>query len=144
MMRNNLAVTLDIFAPEEQCDYGENRSQCNYDDNTAAQANELPFNVANTSISNMNETYARCLLRRVLKSGLVHLNANAMHLNQIFYASASENAQQLSKMQMQIHLDQIQLHLDEMQKLFYNYVFLRSASDILLSYLVTTINDHND
>ena len=61
MIRINLAVTLDIFAPEEQCDYGENRSQCNYDDNTAAQANELPFNVANTSISNMNETYARCL-----------------------------------------------------------------------------------
>ena len=28
-----------------------------------------------------------------------------------------------------------------MQMLFYNYVFLRSASDILLTYLVTTINN---
>ena len=41
---------------------------------------------------------------------------------------------------MQMHLDQMQMHLDQMQMPFYNYVFWRSASDILLTYLVTTIN----
>ena len=48
---------------------------------------------------------------------------------------ANSNVQQLNQMQM--HLNQ--MHLDQMQMLFYNYVFLRSASDILLIYLVTTI-----
>ena len=38
-----------------------------------------------------------------------------------------------------MHLNQMQMHLDQMQMWFYNY-FLRSASDILLTYLVTNIN----
>ena len=61
-------------------------------------------------------------------------------------ASADANAQQLNQMQMQMHLDQMQMHLyqiqmnlDQMQMLFYNYVF-SFTSDILLNYLVTTIN----
>ena len=33
---------------------------------------------------------------------------------------------------MQMHLNQRQMHFDHMQMLFYNYVFVRSASDILL------------
>ena len=44
-------------------------------------------------------------------------------------SNASANAQQLNRMQM---------HLDQMQMFVCNYVFLRSASDILLNYLVTT------
>ena len=58
-------------------------------------------------------------------------------------ASENENVQQLNQMQiqmlldqMQMHLDHIQIHLDQMQMLFYDYVFLRLASDILLNYLV--------
>ncbi len=42
----------------------------------------------------------------------------------------------------QMHLDQIQMHLDQMQMLF--YVFLRSTSDILLNYVVTTINKNTN
>ena len=41
--------------------------------------------------------------------------------------------------QMQMHFDQIKIHLDQMQIELYNYVFAFS-SDILLNYLVTTIN----
>ena len=59
-------------------------------------------------------------------------------------ANASANAQLLNQMQVQMHLDQMQMHLDQMhmhldqrQILFYNYVFWRSASDILLTYLYT-------
>ena len=37
---------------------------------------------------------------------------------------------------MQMHLNQMQTHFDQIQMLFYNYVFLHSASDILLTYLV--------
>ena len=45
--------------------------------------------------------------------------------------------------QMQMHLNQMQMHLNQMQILFYNYDFLRSASYICLTYLVTTINKKN-
>ncbi len=81
--------------------------------------------------------------RLVLKCGLAHLNANANARDES-NASANANAQQLNQMQMhldqmQIHLDQIQIHLDQMQMEFYNYVFA-FTSDILLTYLVTTIN----
>ena len=55
-------------------------------------------------------------------------------------ANASAIAQQLNQIQMQRHLDQMQMHLDQMQILFYKKKKLRSASDILLKYLVTTIN----
>ena len=48
-------------------------------------------------------------------------------------SNASANAQQLNQMQM--HLDQMQIHFDQMQ--------MYSASDILLNYLVTTINKKN-
>ena len=52
-------------------------------------------------------------------------------------ASANANAQQTNQMQMQMHLNQMQMHLNQMhlyeiQMLFFNYVVLRSASDVLL------------
>ena len=82
----------------------------------------------------------------MLKCGLAHLNANAIDESNPLCKckctaselNASANALQLKQMQM--HLDQMQMHLDQMQMLFCNYVFLRSASDILLTYLVNTIN----
>ena len=80
------------------------------------------------------------------KCGLAHLNANDE-------TNTSANAQQLNQMQMhldqiQMHLDQIQMHLDQMhldqmQMVFYNYVFA-FTSDILLNYLVTTINKNTN
>ena len=51
------------------------------------------------------------------------------------------DSQQLNQMQM--HLDQMQMHLDQMQMLFYN-CFSHSASDILLNYLVSTINKNTN
>ena len=53
----------------------------------------------------------------------MHLDQKQMYLNQ-----------------MQMYLNQMQMHLDQLQMLFYNPVFLRSASDILLTYFVTIIN----
>ena len=57
----------------------------------------------------------------------MHLDQMKMHLDQ-----------------MKMHLDQIQMHLDQMQMLFYNYFFFAFTSDILLNYLVTTINKNNN
>ena len=80
----------------------------------------------------------------MLKCGLAHLNANAIdESNPLRKCTASElnaSANALQLKQIQMHLDQMQMHLDQMQMLFCNYVFLRSASDILLTYLVNTIN----
>ena len=76
----------------------------------------------------------------VLKCGLAHLNANVRDESN---ASANANAQQFNQIQMQMHLDQIQIHLDQMQMVFYNHVFA-FTSDILLNYLVTTINKNTN
>ena len=66
-----------------------------------------------------------------------------MHLNEMQVQMHSSWIKSTCKCildQLQMRLDQIQMHLDQMQMLFYNYVLLRSASDMLLNYLVTTIN----
>ena len=61
-------------------------------------------------------------------------------------ASANANAQQLNQMQMQMHLDQMQMHLDQIQmhldrmQCYFITMFFPFTSDILLNYLVTTIN----
>ena len=61
-------------------------------------------------------------------------------------SNASANAQQLNQMQMhldqmQMHSDQIQMHLDQRYFITMFFVF---TSDILLIYLVTTINKNTN
>ena len=62
--RNRHLHTLD-----EQCDYGENRSQCDYDDYTS-HANEFSFNVVDTSISRRNEAYATLKIQLCNRPGI--------------------------------------------------------------------------
>ena len=62
--RNRHLHTLD-----EQCDYGENTSQCDYDDYTS-HANELSFNVVDTSISRRNKAYATLKIQLCNRPGI--------------------------------------------------------------------------
>ena len=62
--RNRHLHTLD-----EQCDYGENRSQCDYDDYTS-HTNEFSFNVVDTSIPRRNEAYATLRIQLRNRPGL--------------------------------------------------------------------------
>ena len=74
---------------------------------------------------------------------VVHLNANARHESKAIDSPGKCTASE-SNANAQ-HLKQMQMHLDKMQSnakmQMYFMIFLRSAIDIMLNYLVTIINN---